>query len=84
MAARRTTKRTRRDAKNDALPLPFPGAEWADPDEFEAFWGETIDEIADECERENAERHGEREIFASDEEFLAALRREMKRPPQRR
>jgi hypothetical protein len=81
MTGRRSTKRARRSAANGAIP-PAPGAEWADPDEFTAFWGKSIDEIADECEEEHAQQHGEREIFHSDEEFLAALRREMKRPPQ--
>ena len=79
MAARRTTKRTQRDVENWAMPPPAPGAEWADPEEIKAFWGKSVDEFIEECEREHGEA-GEREVFLSDDEFLAALRREMKPP----
>lgn len=80
MAARRATKRARDGAAGDALPPPFPGAAWGDPEEFQRFWGKSADEIAAECERETSGTT-EREIYLSGEEFLKALKREMKPAP---
>jgi hypothetical protein len=73
MAARRTTKRTRRGEENGKGPPPFPGAEWADPDEFKAFWGTSPEEMALEDERERAERGNETIISAG--EYFAARER---------
>jgi hypothetical protein len=65
----------KRDAKVAELgPPPFPATEWGDEEEFKAFWGKSLDEVIAECRQETND--GEREIFASGEEFLAALERE--------
>jgi hypothetical protein len=76
MASRRTTKQPRARPMSGVTPPPAPATEWGDEEEFKRFWGKSLEEIVEESRRDDARRQGEREIFWSDEEFLAALERD--------
>jgi hypothetical protein len=77
MASRRTTKQPRASSVSGATPPPAPATEWGDEEDFKQFWGKSTDEMVDELRAEDARQQGEREIFWSDEEFLAAIERDI-------
>jgi hypothetical protein len=52
-------------------PVPFPGTEWGDEDDFKAYWGQTLDEVVEQSRREDEGRP--RRVFETLEELFAAL-----------
>jgi hypothetical protein len=75
MVAKRNSKAQAGRSQQQRPPQPAPGAEWGDEEDFERFWGKSLDEMAAEWEREDAEA-GERTVYMSTEEFLVALRQD--------